>query len=453
MGSLEKINIIFKGDKVIWIVFLLLCVISVVEVYSASSSLGYRSGNYWSAALRHAGFLAVGFALMLGVINIKCRYFKLATPVLTIVAVPMIIFVLFFGVSENDASRWLSFGFITIQPSEFAKAAMIFVTAHILSAMQTPTGAAPKTMRYILIASALLVLPIAPENLSTAAMLFLVVLIMMFVGRVPMRQLGKLLSIIILGVTMAVGFVLLVGDTSDQDAMKDKEAMHLTELTASPQLDGVDIASIPEAHRKKYEKKEKPSTVEKLTHRFGTWKNRLLGFFDGKVVEPEDYDLDKNGQVGYARIAIVTSNGVGKGPGNSVQRDFLPQAYSDFIYAIIVEEFGIFGAIFVALLYIILLYRTAFIAKNCKNPFPAFLAMGLALLIVVQALVNMCVAVGIGPVTGQPLPLISRGGWSSLLNCLYIGVILSISRTAAKRDDVNKDKEVNGQMAVATVKA
>ena len=135
----------------------------------------------------------------------------------------------------------------------------------------------------------------------------------------------------------------------------------------------------------------------------------------------------------------MSSNIVGKGPGNSVQRDFLPQAYSDFIYAIIVEEFGLFGAIIVAFLYIVLLYRTNTIAKNCKNPFPAYLAMGLALLIVTQALFNMSVAVGIVPITGQPLPLISRGGTSSIINCAYLGVILSISRTAAKKAAPTKE--------------
>lgn len=453
MASFEKLNKLFKGDKVIWIVFLLLCVISIVEVYSASSSLGYRSGNYWSAAVAHAFRLGIGVFVMITLVNVKCRYFKLATPVLSIVAVPMLIFVLFFGVSENDASRWIPLGPVNIQPSEIGKAAMIFVTAQILSAMQTKDGAAPQTMKYILIAGVFLILPIVPENLSTAAMLAFVVFLMMLIGRVPLRQLGYLASVVILLVALAMALVLVVGHTPSADQMKDKDEMHLTDISSVPQLQGVDISSIPEAHRKKYEKKEKPSFWERFTHRSDTWKGRILGFFDKREIEPEDYDLDKNGQEGYARIAIVSSNVVGKGPGNSVQRDFLPQAYSDFIYAIIVEEFGILGAVIVALLYIILLYRTNTIAKNCKNPFPAYLAMGLALLIVTQALFNMCVAVGIVPITGQPLPLISRGGTSSIINCAYLGVILSISRTAAKRDAQPKEKPVEQEATVALAQA
>jgi hypothetical protein len=158
----------------------------------------------------------------------------------------------------------------------------------------------------------------------------------------------------------------------------------------------------------------------------------------------EDVDLDKDAQVAHANIAIASSNIAGNGPGNSVERDFLSQAYSDFIYAIIIEEMGIEGAIFVALLYIFLLFRAGRIANRCENNFPAFLCMGLAILLVIQALFNMLVAVGLAPVTGQPLPLISRGGTSTVINCLYLGIILSISRTAKKKEGAqnmpNSDK-------------
>lgn len=159
---------------------------------------------------------------------------------------------------------------------------------------------------------------------------------------------------------------------------------------------------------------------------------------DKKEVPPEDIDLDKDAQWAHANIAIATCGIIGKGPGNSVERDFLSQAFSDFIYAIIIEELGLLGAIFVAALYIILLFRTAQIAKRCENNFPAFLAMGLALLLVTQAMFNMMVAVGIAPVTGQPLPLISKGGTSSIINCIYIAMILSVSRSAKKREKSNE---------------
>jgi len=180
--------------------------------------------------------------------------------------------------------------------------------------------------------------------------------------------------------------------------------------------------------------KEEPSTAGKLFHRADTWKARIDKFLDSKPVAPEDVDLNKDAQVAHANIAIASSNIAGKGPGNSVERDFLSQAYSDFIYSIIIEEMGIEGAIAVAMLYIFLLFRVGRIANRCENNFPAFLAMGLAILLVIQALFNMMVAVGLAPVTGQPLPLISRGGTSTVINCVYLGIILSISRTAKKKD-------------------
>lgn len=172
---------------------------------------------------------------------------------------------------------------------------------------------------------------------------------------------------------------------------------------------------------------------------------------DDKYVPPEKVDLDKDAQTSYANIAIASSNFFGKGPGNSDERDFLPQAFSDYIYAIIIEETGLLGAFLVAMLYIILLFRTGRIANRCENNFLAFLAMGLALLLVIQALFNMCVAVGIVPVTGQPLPLVSKGGTSSIINCIYIGVILSVSRTAKKNADNPDGTTTGGKAAIVTI--
>ena len=167
--------------------------------------------------------------------------------------------------------------------------------------------------------------------------------------------------------------------------------------------------------------------------RTGTWKGRIRKFLNPKTDDPKEYDLDKDAQVAHANIAIVSSNIIGKGPGNSEERDFLSQAFSDFIYAIIIEEMGIIGSSLVVFLYIVLLFRTARIANRCENNFPAFLAMGIALLFVVQATFNMMVAVGLAPVTGQPLPLISKGGTSCIINGAYIGILLSVSRSAKKR--------------------
>ena len=168
-------------------------------------------------------------------------------------------------------------------------------------------------------------------------------------------------------------------------------------------------------------------------HRFVTWRNRIVKHLDKKDVPPSEYDLDKDAQVAHANIAIVSSNIIGKGPGQSVERDFLSQAFSDFIYAIIIEELGLAGGVFVMFLYIFLLWRAGRIADRCENYFPSFLVMGLALLLVVQAMFNMMVAVGLAPVTGQPLPLISKGGTSSIINCVYIGAILSVSISAKKK--------------------
>ena len=199
----------------------------------------------------------------------------------------------------------------------------------------------------------------------------------------------------------------------------------------------------------KTEPKEK-STVEKVFHRFDTWKARIDKFLVHKELTPKDIDLDKDAQVAHANIAIASSNIAGKGPGNSEECNFIPQAYSDFIFAIIIEEMGIVGAFAVAMLYIILLFRTGRIASRCENNFPALLAIGLALLLVTQALFNMCVAVGLAPVTGQPLPLISKGGTSSIINCIYIGVILSISRSAQKKPEIIE--ETNIPQSAATEK-
>ena len=180
-------------------------------------------------------------------------------------------------------------------------------------------------------------------------------------------------------------------------------------------------------------KKDK-SAFEKVTHRFGTWRNRLLKKSgQEKPEDPKEYRItDENFQVTHANIAIAGSGVIGKGPGNSVERDYLPQAFSDFIYAIIIEEMGIGGAILVVFLYVILLFRGARIAGRCENNFPAYLVMGLALLLVYQAVINMAVAVDFGIVTGQPLPLVSKGGTSTIVNCAYIGAILSVSKSAKR---------------------
>ena len=411
--SLKSLNNIFKGDKVIWMVFFILCMISIVEVYSASSTLSYKGGNYWAPLLKHGGMLFIGFIVMIVVMNIKCRYFKIATLPALVLSVLMLIGVLLTGGVTNGASRWIEVMGIQFQPSELGKGALVLAVAQILSAMQTETGAAKKAFKYILFLSAAIIIPISFENLSTALLASLTVLLMMFVGRVPLKQIGKLLGVGALTVVFALALVMAVGTDEEKNAPKQ----NLTEQTTL------------------VEEETEENFIGKLFHRADTWKARINRFLNNEYVAPKDYDLDKDGQIGHANIAIASSNILGKGPGNSNERDFLSQAFSDFIYAIIIEEMGIIGAFFVAFLYIVILMRSGQIAGRCENSFPAFLAMGIAFLLVTQALFNMAVAVGLAPVTGQPLPLISKGGTSTIINCLYIGMLLSISRFAKKRDN------------------
>ena len=412
---------IFKGDKVIWMVFFFLCLISVIEVYSASAQLTYKAGSYIAPMVKHIGLLCVGVFFTVITLNLKCRYFKMFTPFLLIGSFAALIWVYATGASTNGAQRWTSILGIPFQPSEIAKGTLVLATAQILSAMQTENGADKDAFKYILTVSAFIIPLIMLENLSTALLLCVVIFMMMLLGRVPMKQLGKLLGFTLLAVVLLVSSIMVFG--SDNTAAKANNGKQLTE-------------------QMKAEPKEK-SKIEKVFHRFDTWKARIDKFTTHKGdIKPSDIDLNKDAQVAYANIAIATSNIAGKGPGNSEECDFIPQAYSDFIFAIIIEEMGIEGAFFVALLYIILLFRTGRIASRCENNFPALLAMGLALLLVTQALFNMCVAVGLAPVTGQPLPLISKGGTSTVINCVYIGVILSISRSAQKRPEIIEETNI-----------
>jgi cell division protein FtsW len=425
LDKLTRLKI--KGDGIIWMVFFLLCIISVLEVYSASSSLTYKAGNYWKPVLYHTVLLLFGVGFMIVTMNIKCKYFKIVTPFALLLSLIMLIAVLVVGQSTNGAQRWIGLFGIQFQPSEIAKGAVILAEAQILSAMQTIDGADRRAFRYTLYISLPIVFLIAMENLSTAALLFLTVIIMMFIGRVPKQQLGRLLGVLTLLAAFGFAMVMLIGNEQEKTASAEK--MNMTEQVT--------------------EKKEETGILSKVFHRADTWKARIIDFMDHTEVAPEDVDLDKDAQKSHAKIAIASSNIVGKGPGNSVERDFLSQAFSDFIYAIIIEEMGIFGAAVVCLLYIILLFRTATIANRCANAFPALLIMGIALLLVTQAMFNMAVAVGLAPVTGQPLPLISKGGTSTIVNCIYVGIILSVSYTA-KRKDEPTEKKTPAKMALAT---
>lgn len=406
-------------------VFFFLCMISVVEVFSASSGLTYKSNNFIMPIVKHSGTIIFGVVVAVLTLNIPCRYFKLMTPFLLMISAVTLLWVLMAGEDINGAQRVIEIPGFTFQPSEIAKGTVILAVAQILSATQNGRGADRKAFQYILAITVPLAFLIMLENLSTAVLLCTVVLLMMVIGRVPMVQIGKLLGVVMLAGVLLLTLVMTVGHDRQQD---------------DPRL-------------AKVEKIEKPKTeesfVEKLFHRADTWKARIDKFMSSEEVSPAEYDLDRDAQVAHANIAIVSSNVVGRGPGNSVERDFLAQAFSDFIFAIIIEEMGIWGAVLVVFLYIVLLFRTARIAGRCENNFPAFLAMGLALMLVVQATFNMLVAVGFVPVTGQPLPLISKGGTSTIINCAYIGAILSVSRSAKKAQQESGEDQASAAMPAA----
>ena len=413
---MDLIKDLFKGDKVIWIIFLFLCLISIVEVFSAASTLTYKSGDHWGPITQHSVILMVGAVIVVLVHNIPCKYFSVIPFFLLPLSCILLLFVMGMGIITGDrvngAARWMTFFGIQFQPSELAKMAVIIVTAFILSKFQEEDGANPKAFKYIMWIIGIVFLLIAPENGSTAALLAGVVFLMMLIGRVPWKQIGKLVG------TVGVVLTLLVST----------------------------IVIIP------------PSVYENVpgTHRFSTWQSRIKGFFEDKGAIPAaKFDIDKDAQVAHTNIAIATSHIVGKMPGNSVQRDFLSQAFSDFIFAIVIEELGLLGGAFIVMLYLWLLIRAGRIAKRSDKHFPAFLVMGIALLLVSQAMLNMMVAVGLFPVTGQPLPLISKGGTSTLINCAYIGMILSVSRYVAEKEALReqKEQEANNEKLQAAAQA
>ena len=407
-----KISIgnIFKGDKVIWMSFFFLCIISIMEVFSSSSSLTYDKSSYWGPVIKHVGILLVGIFVMIIVQNIDCKYFKVATPFLLIISAITLIWVLVAGQATNGAQRWISLFGIQFQPSEIAKGTIVLSVAQILSAMQTEEGTEENTFKYVLTVCIPLMGLIVFENLSTAMLIGIVVVGMMFYGGVALKKIGQLVGGVALLGVVALVLIMLVG--KEEEAIPN-DKNNLTEQVVKTE--------------------ESASFIEKMFHRAGTWKGRIRKFISNEEVPPEEFDLDNDSQIGHANIAIASSEIVGKGPGNSEERDLLPQAFSDFIYAIIIEELGLAGGIFVMFLYIFLLWRAGRIADRCVNFFPAFLVMGLALLLVCQAMFNMMVAVGLAPVTGQPLPLISKGGTSTIINCIFIGAMLSVSISAKKK--------------------
>ena len=393
-------NGLMQGDMVLWMVFLLLCFISVITVYSASSNMTYSTGKYWAPVMRHGIFLLTGVGFTWVLHMLPCKLYKIFGLGIMLFSYLLLACALFAG-KINGASRWVGIGDFTFQPSEIAKLGLVMTTAFIFSVFRNKDGVSSFGVKIAAINIAVTLMLIITENLSTAAIIFVVMFLIAFFAQVSSKLLiwlgGSLAAIAIAGYLTAISI--------PQDT-----------LNSWAKSDGI-------------------------LHRVPTWVNRLKS--ENILPEnPQDYNTSNNVQVTHAQIAIATCGIVGRGPGNSIERDFLPQAFSDFIYAIIIEEGGIFAGGLVMFLYLLLLYRALRIAQRCKSLFPAYLIMGLSLMLVIQAMVNMAVAVGVFPVTGQPLPLISRGGTSTFVNCAYLGIMLSVSRSARQVEEEKSDKFV-----------
>ena len=391
-------NGLMQGDMVLWMVFLLLCFISVITVYSASSNMTYSTGKYWAPVMRHGIFLLTGVGFTWVLHMLPCKLYKILGLGIMLFSYLLLACALFAG-KINGASRWVGIGDFTFQPSEIAKLGLVMTTAFIFSVFRNKDGVSSFGVKLAVINIGLTLMLIVTENLSTAAIIFVVMFLIAFYAQVSTKILawvgGSLAAIAIAGYLTAISI--------PQDT-----------LNSWAKSDGI-------------------------MHRVPTWVNRLKS--ENILPEnPQDYNTSNNVQVTHAQIAIATCGIVGRGPGNSIERDFLPQAFSDFIYAIIIEEGGIFSGGLVMFLYLLLLYRALRIAQRCKSLFPAYLIMGLSLMLVIQAMVNMAVAVGVFPVTGQPLPLISRGGTSTFVNCAYLGIMLSVSRSARQVEEEKNDK-------------
>ncbi len=363
-----------KGDKVIWGVVIILTVFSLLAVYSSTTTLAFRfkQGNTEYYFLKHIFIMLFGFGLMYAAHKIKYSYYSKISIIAIAIAIPLLFYTLVFGENINEASRWTTIPGINImfQPSDFAKLALIMFVARMLAVKHDKI----KTLKegYLPIIGGIIFVCglILPANFSTAALLFATCLVLMFIAGVRMKHIFA---------TLGIGFVAL--------------ALFVTFLMVSPHSKG----------------------------RLGTWQTRIENFRGGG-------DKDENFQVEQSKIAIANGGVIGKMPGNSIQKNFLPNPFNDFIYSIIIEEYGLIGGGIVLLMYLILLFRGVRIAVKAPGNYGAFLAIGVAFSLVFQAMINMAVAVNLLPVTGQPLPLVSMGGTSIWFTSIALGIILSVSK-------------------------
>lgn len=358
-----------KGDMVLWGIVIAFSLLSVAVVYSATGTLAYKQqeGNTEYFLIKHSLLIMIGLGCMWAAHKINYRYYSKLSKLALIVSVPFLLFAFFYGSNINEASRWITIPVInqTFQPSDLAKLALISYLASMLTKRQQILHDIRRTIVPIFIWTVSICGLIALTNTSTAVLLFLTCLLLMFIGRVPL----KLLAMVVVVFAIIGGCALAAGQ------------------------------------------------------RMGTAISRVEDFLD-----PNEMPF----QLEQSYIAIATGGVVGKGPGNSDQRDILPHPYSDFIYAIIIEEYGFLGGVVVLILYLALLYRGLVTVSRSNGAFGGLLSAGLSFSLVIQGMINMGVAVGLGPVTGLPLPLLSMGGTSLIFTGISIGIILSVSRTDAK---------------------
>ena len=375
-----------KGDRWIWLIVILLSVWSLLAVYSATGTLAYKKGvGSEQFLIKHLVMIIGGIALMYFSHLLDYRYYAGISKVLMVLTIPLLAYTLLFGANVNEASRWVTIPIInqTFQTSDLAKLALITFLARTLSKKQENIKDVKKAFLPIMASVCVVFVLIALANLSTALMLFGVSILLLIMGRISIKQ----ISIVGLAGVVLLGAVMMLGP-----------------------------------RRKTY-----ISRIDTFIH-------------------PEKADPDKAFQSNHAKIAIATGGIFGKGPGNSTQRNFLPHPYSDFVFALIIEEYGMVGGVGLVLLYLLFLYRCVLIVTDSPKAFGALLAAGLSFSLTIQAFANMAVAVGLGPVTGVPLPLVSMGGTSILFTSVAFGIILSVSRDIEEKKMKSKEKVIIGEI-------
>jgi len=381
-----------KGDKVIWALVVLLTLVSLLAVYSATGSLAYKNykGNTEIYLFKQVAFILAGIMVIYFAHLVNYTFYSRAAKIIFLLSLPLLFYTLFFGVKMNEGSRWIRLPIInmTMQTSDLAKLALFMYLARLLSKKQDVIKDLKKGFLPVILPVALTCALIAPANLSTALLLGASCLMLLFIGRVNTKHILMTIGIALIPIAFLVAAAVIRHKS-------DKEEMVVAKKSSSA-----------------------------LTTRVDTWIGRVESFIYGNK---DDVD---NGayQVNQAKIAIAKGGVFGLGPGNSTTRDFLPQAYNDFIYAIIIEEYGLLGGAFIMFIYLVFLYRCIRIFKRCPFAFGAFLALGLSFTLAIQAVANMAVTVNLFPVTGVTLPLVSMGGTSFIFTCLAIGIILSVAR-------------------------